>query len=316
MKSSLSSPAFPNRAGGEVARGQLLSTYGPIAILCVVLLWAYWPTITDLIREWQENDNYSVGQLVPFAALYLVWQERHRLRECEVKPSWGGIAPLLAAQLAYLGGLVFLYESAQRYALALTIVSVVLIVAGRQLAWRLKWVLAFLFLMVPLPGKIHNLVSGPLQDYATSGAVYFLELFGTSVSREGQVLVLNNEVPVAVAEACSGLRMLTAFVVVACVIAYVIDRPRWQKAVVVVSSVPVAIVCNLIRLVVTAELFVCTRSDIAETFFHDFAGLTMMPLAIAMILGELWLLAQIVETEDEEASAARAPVGSRKAAVR
>ena len=158
----------------------------------------------------------------------------------------------------------------------------------------------FLFLMVPLPGRIHNLISGPLQKLATTGAVFCLELIGITVAREGNIIVLNDRVPVAVAEACSGLRMLTAFVVVASVLAYIVNRPRWQKVVLLCSSVVVAIVCNLIRLVVTAGLFLYTSSAAAERFFHDFAGWTMMPLAILLLLGELWIMAQLVVDEPGE----------------
>jgi exosortase len=148
--------------------------------------------------------------------------------------------------------------------------------------------------MVPLPGRIHNMVSGPLQSQATAGAVYILEVLGITVTREGHVLVLNHSVPVAVAEACSGLRMLTAFVMVGSVMAYVFARPFWQKCVLVLSTVPVAIACNLIRLVVTAMLFLYTSSETAERFFHDFAGWTMMPIAIGLLLLELWVMGKLV----------------------
>jgi exosortase len=126
------------------------------------------------------------------------------------------------------------------------------------------------------------------------------------VVREGHTLLLNGNVHVAVAEACSGLRMLTAFVVVAWVLAYIIHRSPWQKAVLVVSSIPVAILCNIVRLVITAMLFMVTTAEFAEQFFHDFAGLTMMPLAILMLLGELWVMSQIVI---EEEPGERAPAG-------
>ena len=161
----------------------------------------------------------------------------------------------------------------------------------------------FLFLMVPLPGKIHNLISGPLQTHATTGAVYWLELLGNTVTREGNVMVLNGTVPIAVAEACSGLRMLTAFVVVGSVLAYSIRRPRWQKAMLVISTVPIAIACNLVRLVTTAMLFLHVGSEAAERFFHDFAGVTMMPLAIALLLAELWIFSRLVLPEEQPAPA-------------
>ena len=260
----------------------------------ITLTWTYWTTIYALARDLNADENYSVGLLVPFVALYLAWRERDALRQCVRRPAWwGGIGLILAAQAARLYGLLFLFESAERYALILTIIGVVLLIAGWRVFHRLLWVLLFLFLMVPLPGRAHNMISGPLQTLATTAAVFLLEVFGASVHRAGNVLTVNGT-EVAVAEACSGLRMLTAFVVVAGTLAFLVKRPRWQKAVLVISSVPVAMVCNLARLCITAQLFAMGFGEAAETFFHDFAGLLMMPLAVLILAGELWLMRKLV----------------------
>jgi exosortase len=264
------------------------------ALLLATVLATYRATIADLLHEWTHDANYSVGQLVPFAALYLLWQERRALGRLQLRPCWWGIGLIVLAQAMRFYGLVALYESAERYSLILTIWGVVLLCAGWQVFRHVIWILLFLLLMVPLPGQIHNRISNPLQGLATAGAVFLLELSGASVTHEGNVLVLNDSVRLAVAEACSGLRMLTAFVVVAATLAYVVARPRWQKAVLLVSSIPVAIACNVIRLFVTAQLNSWTSNEIADKFFHDFAGLTMMPLAVLMLAGELWLLDRMV----------------------
>jgi exosortase len=279
----------------------------PLAALGILaaLAWSYWSTLISLYSDWQHDDNYSVGMLVPIAALYLLWQDRRKLATCVVAPCWWGLGLIFTAQAARAYGLVFLFESAERYSLVLTIAGLVLLIAGTQVFRRTAWILLFLFLMVPLPGRIHNRIAGPLQDLATMGAVATLELFGVSVEREGHVMVLNETTRVAVAEACSGLRMLTAFIVVAAVLAYVINRPRWQKLMVLASSIPIAIICNLLRLFVTAELFLHTSSKTAEVFFHDFAGWTMMPLAILALLGELWVLAKLVSDERVQGSGFR-----------
>ena len=269
----------------------------PLVLLPIALVWSYWPTLSGLISDWQNDDNYSVGMLVPFAALYLLWQDRRTLKGSRMKPCWWGLGIILLAQAARAFGLFALYESAERYSMVLTVVGLVLLIAGWQVSWRVRWILLFLFLMVPFPGRIHNLISNPLQTQASVSAMFVLELLGVTVIREGNVLVLNNRVPIAVAEACSGLRMMTAFVVVASVLAYSVTRPLWQKAAIVVSSVAVAIVCNLIRLVITAFLFLWTSSELAERFFHDFAGFTMMPMAILILLGELWIMSKLVLDE-------------------
>lgn len=297
---TLTSTQSVSPAGRTLDPRTLLSVPGYLAICATVsgvLVWTYWSTLVGLNQDWQRNPNYSVGQLVPLAALYLLWHDRKELLGCRIQPCWWGLVLLVIAQAGRAYGLFYLFESAERYALVLSIVGLVLLIAGWQAFWRVKWILLFLFLMVPLPGRLHNFISGPLQSFATVGAVYTLELIGMTVTREGNVMVLNHEVQLAVAEACSGLRMLTAFVVVAFVLAYMVDRPAWQRTALVLSSVPVAILCNIVRLVVTAELFLVADSEFAERFFHDFAGLTMMPIAVLMLVGELALMSYVVVDE-------------------
>lgn len=260
-----------------------------------VLVWAHWPAVKSLANEWDSLDDYSVGMLVPFAALYLLWQERDRWAGYRPAPAWiAGISLFLFAQALRAFGLIGLFESIERYALVLTVWAVVLLVGGRAIFRRAFWVLMFLFLMIPLPGRIHNMIAYPMQSWATDGALITLQALGISVLKEGHVLVLNDNVQVAIAEACSGLRMLSAFVVVAAFLAYVIERPRWERIVVLLSSLPVAVFCNLVRLVVTCLLYLLISNEAGKSFFHDFAGLTMMPLAVAILLAELWIMSKLI----------------------
>ncbi len=262
-----------------------------ILLLVVVTGWAYWSTMLDLFKEWQGNEDYSAGQLVPLVAAFLIWRERKALATCSLRPCWwaGGVL-LILAMAARMYGLLWMYESAERYSFVLAIIALVVMVAGWHVFRRLIWVLLILFLMVPFPGRVHNLINGPLQRMASSGSVFLLEAFGVRVSQQGNIVMLDGRIPMAVAEACSGLRMLTAFIMVAAFIAYMVKRPRWQKGVLFLSSIPVAVVCNILRLTVTAILFMLASSEVAEKFFHDFAGLVMMPAAVLLMFGELWLM--------------------------
>jgi exosortase len=273
-----------------------LAVWAVPLVLLAAIVWSYWPVLVQLYRDWQIDQNYSVGQLVPLAAAYLLWHHRRRLAGVRLRVCWWGIGVIVLGQLMRAFGFVFLFESAERYSIVLTLAGVVLLVAGPEVFWRVRWILLLLLLMVPLPGRVHNLISDPLQTLSTMGALVTLELTGVKVVREGNVLLLNDSVPVAVAEACSGLRMLTAFVLVAAFMAFVIRRPAWQKWVLVLSSVPVAILSNLIRLVVTALLFLAAGPAVGN-IFHDVAGLVMMPLAVALLVGELWIMSRLVIEE-------------------
>jgi len=171
----------------EATAHPALVSWGLGLSLVIATVWTFWSTIEGLRDDWRVDDNYSVGQIVPFAALYLLWTERHALSRLPVRTCYWGIALLLAAQAGRFFGLIRLYESAERYALVLTIAGIVLLVAGWRIFWQVRWILLFLFLMIPLPGRVHNLISGPLQTQATTGAVFALELLGVTVSQDGNV---------------------------------------------------------------------------------------------------------------------------------
>lgn len=280
-----------------------------VSLLGAALLWSYWPTLLELWAFWQNNDDYSVGQLVPLVMAYVIWSRRKELRRCAgTRPWWlWGLAALVAAQFVRFLGVYYNYVSLERYSMVLSVWSLFLILLPAATLRRLRLPLAFLLLMVPLPFRVHNAVTLPLQDFATGAATFVLQLLGFWVRREGNVIQLNDETQVAVAEACNGLRMLTAFVVVAAALAMLVNRPVWQKAIVTISSVPVAIVANTMRLVATVLLIHALDSTAADTFFHDFAGLVMMPVAILILLGELALLRWLVRDGDQSAISAPRP---------
>lgn len=261
------------------------------------LAWCFWPVLWQLYCDWQRDPNYSVGQLVPIIAVLLVCRARDDYRERWSGPCWWGIALLLAAFALRLFGLIYFFESAERYAVVVALAGLVLWIAGPRIFWRMRWVIAFLLLMVPLPGRVHNLIAAPLQDSATAGAVMLLEIVGVPVTRQGSTILLENQVALAVVEACSGLRMLTAFIVVAATFAALIDRPFWQRAIIVLSSIPIAVLCNVARLTVTSLLMLVTDGGLEQSLFHDLAGLCMMPPAVLLLLVELRVLDRLVRTD-------------------
>ena len=286
--------------------------YAALAALAACLLWSYWSTIKELCQFWARNQDYSVGALVPLVAGYLVWRDRAELGRQSVRPCWWGCGVILLAEAARLGGVYFGYGSAERYALVLCIAGTVLLAAGWAVFRRLGWVMAFLVLMVPLPARVHELIALPLQNLATASAVFGLELLGFFVMREGNVLRLESGESVAVAEACSGLRMLTAFVFVAALLAFLVSRPRWHKLVLVSFSVPVAVLCNSLRVIATSLFVHYSGSSSFTTAFHDAAGLAMMPLAILVSVGLLTLLKTVSDARPaSEPVAGRGNAGGR-----
>lgn len=263
-------------------------------ILLLTVIWSYWkPTVAGLWTIWLRNDEYSSGMLVPIIAAYIVWLRRKDLGACPIRPSIWGLFALVGAQALRFFGLFFMYASAERMSLVLTIAALVLLLFGWKLFWKVSSVLVFLFLMLPLPNRVQMAATLPLQDWATSSAVFCLETLRYEVIREGNIINLNGTM-VAVVEACNGLRMVTAFFVISGLVVLLVQRRWWEKLIILASAVPIGLICNTLRLAVTAMAFTKIDAQHWEKAFHDYGGLAMMPLALGIVVFELWLLSNLV----------------------
>jgi len=260
-----------------------------LAIVAAAFAWCYWPTLRDMWVIWLKSDEYSSGLLVPFLAGYVLWARRASLAEVPIRPSVWGLAALVGAQAFRLYGLYANLGSFERLSTVLTIGALALWVLGWPMIRRTWTVLLFLFLMVPWPNSLREMVTLPMQRYATSSAVFCLEMLGYLVVREGNILHVGGTT-VGVEEACNGLRMVMAFWVVGGLVVLLIERPLWQKVTVLVSCLPVALVCNTIRLTLTTVLFTWVQSERLAELVHDLGGYAMMPLALGMVMAEFWLL--------------------------
>ena len=259
-----------------------------------MLIISYWePTIKSLAKVWLESDEYSSGLLVPIVAVYILWLRRKTLGHIPIIPSPWSFLLLLTAQGIRYFGLYYRFESAERLSFVLSIGAVAIFLLGGQFFKKLVPIFLFLFLMLPLPNRVETYITAPLQVWATVSSVFCLETLGFSVIREGNIININGTL-VAVAEACNGLRMLTAFVVVTALVALTIKRKWTEKGLILVSCIPIALICNTLRLTVTAIAFTKLDTERWEKVFHDFGGFAMMPVALAITIFELWLLSNVL----------------------
>ncbi len=158
-------------------------------------------------------------------------------------------------------------------------------------AVRWAWpVIAFLLFMIPLPFQAERALAQPLQRVATAGSTFCLEALGFRATSEGNIIWVNDETRIGVAEACGGLSMLLAFFALSAAFALVLRRPALDKVLLVVSAVPIALFANVVRITLTGVLHETTGSQAAHVFFHDLAGWFMMLLA----LGVLWLEVRVL----------------------
>jgi exosortase/archaeosortase family protein len=136
-------------------------------------------------------------------------------------------------------------------------------------------------------------MSGPLQTLATICSTFSLQSLGLPALAEGNRILLD-EKEVNIVEACSGLRMLVVFFALSAGMALVVQRRTWEKLLITLSAIPIALVANVIRITVTGVLLENVDSETANHFFHDLAGWFMMPLALGLLGLELTILSHLL----------------------
>ena len=155
--------------------------------------------------------------------------------------------------------------------------------------------------MVPLPYRVEIALSWPLQRVATIAATYALQTFGLPAVGSGNIIKVG-EAQIGVVEACSGLSMLVLFIAMAVAVAMLSRRPLWERLCLVAGSVPIALTANVIRIIATAVVHETVGARFADLVFHDLAGWLMMPLALAMLWAEAWILSRLMIPQDEAES--------------
>jgi exosortase len=281
-------------ASNPTARSVRLSPLAALAGLALaIFLWAYWPTLGAMAEKWSHDPNYSHGFLVPGFALAVLWFRRHRLSPELLRPSAWGLPLLLAGGAIRLAGAYFFFPWLDTVSLLPSLAGLCLLLGGpHALLWA--WpALAFLVFMMPLPYMAEVAMAHPLQRFATLSSTYLLQTVGFPAWAEGNIIVLNQE-RIGVVEACNGLSMLVVFFAVATACAFVLKRPLWEKGLVVLSAVPIALIANVVRITLTGVLTETTGREVGQAIFHDWGGWLMMPLALLLLWAELRLLSWLL----------------------
>jgi exosortase D (VPLPA-CTERM-specific) len=232
-------------------------------ILCGVITlligYAFLDTIQDMAHRWDTKEEYGYGYIIPFIAMFLIWQRKDQLAVTEFRPSVVGLVLIFLGGLLFFLGSVATTHTLSQYGLVITILGVALALLGWE-AFKIVMVpLAVLFFMVPLPPFIYNTLSTKLQ----------------------------------VVEACSGLRYLFPLVSLSFIAAYIYKGAFWKKAIIFLSSIPITVLMNSFRIGVIGVLVEYGGPEQAEGFLHDFEGWIIFMACMAILVLEMALLAKV-----------------------
>ncbi len=283
------------------------------AVLAGLVVLTYWGVIRGLlVSRWLDDGNWSHGFLIPVFSLYFLVTRREALLRCRPAPSYLGAVVLAGSLTMYF---VFAWVLPMGYPQALSIVGAIFgvtLLIGGWSVMRVAWFpIAFLVLAIPLPHSIYFQLTMPMREWASLAAAAVMPLLVSGLHTEAQAVVIDYVAPgglvgtLQVDEACSGMRLMMAFVTLGVAMAYLGNRPNWQRVIIVAACIPIAVFCNTVRTVVTGVFTVTGHSDLAQGTPHQLLGVAMLLLALGLFALVGYVLAHLfVEVPDEEGASA------------
>ena len=247
------------------------------SLSCGVFILAWQDLIEIAIRR--SDKKYIL--LVPLLVTYLFWLRRSRLKGVVFSPSMFGPMIIAASWGCYWFGVYFDVMFLWHASGIMAIIGSVVTVFGHRLLSLFAPAFLIAFAMVPIPGRVQLALAQPLQAFASGFTASVLDLVSVPATRMGNTIEINGTL-VAVGEACNGMRLLVPLGLVMFVFVYSLPLKPAVRISLLFASVPVALACNVLRLVPTALAY-GYYPEIA-TVMHDVGGWMMLPLAIVILV--------------------------------
>lgn len=236
-----------------------------------------------LVHVWTTSIYDAHGALVPLLVAAMVLARRRELAALESRPARAGLMLLTAGLLVYWAGLGMGLNLIAGMAFIPAAIGLVWSLWGGAIVRRLLLPLAFLVLMLPLNYPLEVLAGFPLRVLATRLTVGLLHPLGIGAHRIG-TLIVTDRFQVMIDSPCSGLKTLSALLLVGFVLAYFVHR-RWSHRLVLLLLVaPVAVLANAVRNAVIVLIGHYRGEAAAMGALHHVSGLVTFYLAVLLLI--------------------------------
>ena len=226
---------------------------------------------------------------MPLVSAYFIWQKKGQLKLNKISNSNWGVIILLISMVLYLLSYAGAVAVVSRAMIVFSLIGLVIYLFGKVFFTLLAFPLLFLLFMVPVPDSIIVLVAFRLQLFATKVSTLIIQIFSIPAYREGNMLYFA-QTQLEVDEACSGIRSIMSFGMLSFIFAYVMDKIWWKRILLVLSTIPLALFANIVRVTGTGILAHFYGSKVARGFLHEFSGLAVFAFGFVLLLLEYMIL--------------------------
>lgn len=261
-------------------------------------------------------EDWGHAFVVPLISAWAIWQNRAELTARRASTFWPGLLPLILGIVCYFFFIVgFPNHMFMGFSMILTLAGLCLLLLGPRVFQVIFLPIAYLVFAVSISEQVIIKITFALQQIAAQGAWLVLRLI-SALGADFVVFIDGNTLTVGgkalnVAEACSGMRMVVAFMALAGAVGLLTTKVWWQRVALMLLAIPVAVFNNILRVAVLGLLSMW-KSDLAAGDAHMVIGTVLLVLGLGMFMGIQWVLSRIVRDPPSpaavKASATKAPV--------
>lgn len=285
----MTATALPAPATDE--RASARATWLPLALVAAAFVFLFARPAMVLADDWWNNPEAGHGLLLAPFAVWLAWKKIGIREGARANLGLGLAILVLAVLIRYAAGLAAELFTLKASMLMAGIGLVVCYWGVRQaVAWWLP--ITLIALSIPLPEIVLNAIALPLQFKASQIGAALLEARDIPVILTGNVIKVPGH-ELFVAEACSGLRSLTALLSLGVLIGGMFLNTPWSRAFLVLATLPIAVAINGARIFLTGFLILFVSPETAQGFMHTTEGWAMFVIAFAILGALAWVVLRI-----------------------
>jgi exosortase len=239
-----------------------------------------------MVTRWSDaffvGADYSHGWLIPMAAAWLIWRRRHDLAAAPKSIARAGLAVVVFGLLCHWLGAKAQQTRLSLFGLGLIIWGIPYYLCGKDVAKILLFPCAYLMLCIPL--NFLDSLTFPLRLFATAISVGLLNGLGLPIQRNGTAIFSSDgDFSLDVADPCSGIRSLMALTAITAVYGYVTQPTPARKWILFLSSVPLAMIGNIARIVIITLGREAFGPEAAEKM-HEYSGYLVFAVAVLCMI--------------------------------
>lgn len=256
------------------------------ALLAISLIAGWRPLLATFELAWRDERYTHILLILPIMAT-LVYLDRSFLRlDWKPKLIWGCFA-IYVLLIAIVLRTQFLetsdvWLSTAMFALSFSWIVVFIMSFGIPAARRCSFPLFLLLGLTPLPVVVLDQLVRWLQQASANSALALFTAAGVPAMQNG-ILIAVPGLTIEVAKECSSIRSSSMLLLTSMVLAQLILRSPWRKALIIAVAVPLSVAKNGLRIFTIVMLGTRVNRVFLTGSFHHQGGVVFFAIALLAV---------------------------------